>query len=96
MQCIVGITDFWEKEKLGPYALKRVAAGAHPSTPWLFEPAKRTDDGTDYCLDFWGPNGKGEGALSASRMWEETVTEMFVIPRVHRIIAENPERQQNI
>ena len=31
--------------------MKRVAAGAHLPTPWLFEPAKRPDDRADYCLD---------------------------------------------
>ena len=31
--------------------MKRVAAGAHIPTPWLFEPAKRPDDRADYCLD---------------------------------------------
>ena len=31
--------------------MKRVAAGAHPPTHWLFEPAERPDDRTDYCLD---------------------------------------------
>ena len=31
--------------------MKRVAAGAHLQTPWLFEPAKRPDDRADYCLD---------------------------------------------
>ena len=30
--------------------MKRVAAGAHFPTPRLFEPAKRPDDRTDYCL----------------------------------------------
>ena len=39
------------KGKLGTYAMKRVAAGAHLPTPWLFEPAKRPDDRADYCLD---------------------------------------------
>ena len=29
--------------------MKRVAAGAHLPTPWLFEPAKRPDR-ADYCL----------------------------------------------
>ena len=29
-------------------ARKRGAAGAHLPTPWLFEPAKRPDDRTDY------------------------------------------------
>ena len=33
------------------YARKRVAAGAHLSIPWLFEPAKRRDVTADYCLD---------------------------------------------
>ena len=31
--------------------MKRVAAGAHLPTPWLFEPAKRPDDRADCCLD---------------------------------------------
>ena len=31
--------------------MKRVVAGAHLTTPWLFEPAKRPDDRADYCLD---------------------------------------------
>ena len=37
--------------KLWAIAMKRVAAGAHLTTPWLFEPAKRRDDRADYCLD---------------------------------------------
>ena len=39
------------KRKLGANALKRVAAGAHLPTRWLFQPAKRPDDRTDHCLD---------------------------------------------
>ena len=35
--------------KLGEYATKRVAAGVHFPTPWLFEPAKRPDDRAVYC-----------------------------------------------
>ena len=31
--------------------MKRVAAGAHLPTPWLFEPAKRPDDRADNFLD---------------------------------------------
>ena len=30
--------------------MKRVDAGAHLPTPWLFQPAKRSDDRADYCL----------------------------------------------
>ena len=30
--------------------MKRVAAGAHLPTPWLFEPAERPGDRADYCL----------------------------------------------
>ena len=41
-----------EKGKLGAYNIKRVAAGAHLPTPWLFEPAKRLEDRADYCLGF--------------------------------------------
>ena len=37
-------------QKMGAYAMKRVAAGAHLSTLWLFEPAICPDDRTDYCL----------------------------------------------
>ena len=33
----------WIQGKLGANAMKRVAAGAHLPTPWLFEPAKRPD-----------------------------------------------------
>ena len=40
-----------KKGKLGAHAIKRVAAGAHFQTPWLFERAKRPDDRADYCLD---------------------------------------------
>ena len=36
--------------KMGAHAMKRVVAGAHLSTPWLFEPAKRPDDRADGCL----------------------------------------------
>ena len=32
-----------KKGKLGANAMKRVIAGAHLPTPWLFEPAKRPD-----------------------------------------------------
>ena len=39
--------------KLEPYAMKRVAAGAHLPTPWLFEPAKRPDDTADYRIHKW-------------------------------------------
>ena len=39
-----------KKGKLGTYAMKRVAAGAHLPTPRLLEPAKRPDDRADYCL----------------------------------------------
>ena len=38
------------KGNLGAYAMKRVAAGAHLPTLWLFEPAKRQDNRADYCL----------------------------------------------
>ena len=31
--------------------MKRVAAGAHLPTLWLFEPAKRLDDRADYCFE---------------------------------------------
>ena len=40
-----------KKGKLGAHAIKRVAASAHLPTPWLFEPAKRSDDRADYFLD---------------------------------------------
>ena len=39
------------KGKLGAYNMKRVAAGVHLPTHWLFEPAERPDDRADYCLD---------------------------------------------
>ena len=39
------------KGKLEAYAMKRVAAGAHLPTLWLFELAKCPDDRADYCLD---------------------------------------------
>ena len=39
-----------KKVKLGAYTMKRVGAGAHLPTLWLFEPAKCPDDRTDYCL----------------------------------------------
>ena len=32
--------------------MKRVAAGAHLPTPWIFDPAKRPDDRADYCLNY--------------------------------------------
>ena len=37
--------------EVGAYAIKRVAAGAHLPTLWLFEPAKCPDDKADYYLD---------------------------------------------
>ena len=39
------------KESWGYMLAKRVAAGAHLPTLWLFEPAKRPDDKADYCLN---------------------------------------------
>ena len=36
------------KGKLGANAMKHVAVGAHLPTPWLFEPAKHSDDRVDY------------------------------------------------
>ena len=38
------------KRKFGAYTMKRVAAGVHLPTPWVFEPVKRPDDRVDYCL----------------------------------------------
>ena len=37
--------------RLGAYDMKRVAAGAHLPTPWLFEPAKHPNDTVNYCPD---------------------------------------------
>ena len=34
--------------------MKRVAAGVHFPTRWLFEPGKRPDDRADYCLNLKG------------------------------------------
>ena len=51
----------WKKAKgsferrgktLEEYARKRVPAGAHFSTPWLFEPTKRPDDRLQPGLQF--------------------------------------------
>ena len=39
-----------KKEKLEANAMKRIAAGAHLPTLWLFEPAKRPDDTADYTV----------------------------------------------
>ena len=55
----VGKKESWKKNgrkkkkkkgKLEAYAMKRVTAGAHLSTPWLFEPARRPDDRSDYYM----------------------------------------------
>ena len=45
--------------------MERVAAGAHLPTPWLFEPAKRPDDKTNYCLNSFslGPLNSGGAGL---------------------------------
>ena len=37
-----------EKRKVGVHAMKRVAAGAHLPTPWLFDSAKRPYDRADF------------------------------------------------
>ena len=47
----VYLTEPQMKGKLEACAMKRVATGAHLPTPWPFEPAKRPEDRTDYCLD---------------------------------------------
>ena len=44
---VSGPQSLSEREKLGTYVMKRVAAGAHLPTPWLFGPAKRPDDRAD-------------------------------------------------
>ena len=41
------------KRKLGAYAIKRVAAGAHLPTPWLFEPNKKR------VIPYWFLSGLG-------------------------------------
>ena len=46
------LSDNVGKGKMGAYAMKRVAAGAHLPTPWLFVAAKRPDDKADCCLDY--------------------------------------------
>ena len=51
-------------EKLGTNAMKRVAAGAHLPTPWIFEPAKRPDDRADYC---WIPDDRADYCLGTRR-----------------------------
>ena len=55
LDCRSSVVHFHEgklkKGKLGANAMKRVAAGAHLPTPWLFEPAYRPGDRADYCLD---------------------------------------------
>ena len=33
--------EMGRQPKFSTYAMERVAAGAHLSTPWLFQPAKR-------------------------------------------------------
>ena len=48
MKYVIILLNPW-KGKLETNAMKRVAAGAHPSTPWLFEPAKRPDEQTTAC-----------------------------------------------
>ena len=40
-----------KKGKLGAYAMKRVAVGAHLPTPQVFEPAKRPDDRASQTLE---------------------------------------------
>ena len=41
--CGTGVGRKVGKGKLGPHAMKRVAADAHLPTPWFFEPAKRPE-----------------------------------------------------
>ena len=51
------------KESCGSYAIKRVAAGAHLSHLWLFEPAKRPDDSADLL-----PGLEKMGKMNCSRI----------------------------
>ena len=46
------VTNHGKEKKLGAYAIKRVAAGAHLPIPWLFESGKSPDDRADYCLGY--------------------------------------------
>ena len=68
--------------------MKRVAAGAHLPTTWLFKPAKRPDDKADYCLD----NGCGGCKLRSlnvlkwyqkfARTYKARRNEYFISPAV--------------
>ena len=59
------------KGKLRANAMKRVAAGAHLPTPWLFEPVKRPDDRVDYCLDIrrWSRLLPGHQTVESTTAW---------------------------
>ena len=51
--------------------MKRVAAGAHFPTSWLFEPAKRPDERADYCLGTrqWSRLLPGHQTMEPSTAW---------------------------
>ena len=49
--------------KLRAYTMKRVAAGAHFQTLWLFEPAKRPDERADSALNV-------ESVAKCCKMWQ--------------------------
>ena len=80
--------EIWGKVmKFEANIIKRVAAGAHLSTPWLFEPAKRPDDRADYSLDCsWVDLGAPYGRTvvgarlneHSQRTWPPTVPTNFL------------------
>ena len=47
--------------------MKRVAADADLPFPWLFVPAKRSDDRADYCLDKSSPTSCFKGTYEKFR-----------------------------
>ena len=59
-----------KKGKLAAYAMKRVTAGAHLPTPWLFEPAKGPDD---YGKKIFTPSEKNRFEQMPSKIFMEKV-----------------------
>ena len=52
--------------------MKRVAAGAHISNPWLFEPTETTDDRANNCLTTYSERKwKAETVVGRKGVWQE-------------------------
>ena len=76
--------------------MKRVAASAHFSTPWLFEPAKRPDDKkTTFTATNTQPTKPVESRYNVSRL-QRIQRYNVLLPRSRFHVMENSQSEYNV